>query len=157
MKEETKSGLLKEEIEEIQRAFNKYDINKTSKIKPKLFLKEMDSSGMNIKAPLIYKIFKDFDTDENDKNEGILFSEILDTINKRLGNLETEEGIKTIYDLLKEKPEDNFIHLSYLKEIASSFGIKISDEELKNMMERASESGEGLTSDEFLKIMIKQN
>ena len=157
MKEETKSGLLKEEIEEIQRAFNKYDINKTSKIKPKLFLKEMDSSGMNIKAPLIYKIFKDFDTDENDKNEGILFSEILDTINKRLGNLETEEGIKTIFDLLKEKPEDNFIHLSYLKEIASSFGIKISDEELKNMMERASESGEGLTSDEFLKIMIKQN
>ena len=37
-----------------------------------------------------------------------------------------------------------------------SFGIKITDEELKNMLERASENGEGLTFDEFCKVMIKQ-
>ena len=33
--EKEKEGLSAEEIEEIKRAFNKYDFNKTGKIKPK--------------------------------------------------------------------------------------------------------------------------
>ena len=41
--EELKDGLSKEEIEEIKFAFNKYDVNKTGKIIPKTFLKEMAS------------------------------------------------------------------------------------------------------------------
>ena len=65
--EKEKEGLSSEEIEEIKRAFNKYDFNKTGKIKPKQFLKEMASMGLNIKAPYIYKTTKDFDTEENEK------------------------------------------------------------------------------------------
>ena len=154
---EIKDGLSNEEIEEIKRAFNKYDINKTGKIKPKIFLKEMLSMGLNIKAPLIYKVIIELDTEENEKNGGVPIDGVLNLINDKLGNTESENGIKHIFDLFKEKPEDNVISLNSLKTFATSFGIAITDEEIKNMLERASESGEGLTFEEFCKVMIKQN
>ena len=40
-----------------------------------------------------------------------------------------------------------------MKELANSFGMNVTDEEIKNMLERASENGEGLTFEEFCKIM----
>ena len=154
--EELKDGLSNEEIEEIKRAFTKYDKDNTGKIKPKTFLKEMNSLGLNIKAPYIYQIISEFDTEEVEKNGGVPIDEILNAINTKLGNTETEEGIQHIFDLFKENPDDNILTLDSLKGMANSFGIKISDEEIKNMLERASASGDSLTFDEFCKVMIKQ-
>ena len=154
--EELKDGLSNEEIEEIKRAFTKYDKDNTGKIKPKTFLKEMNSLGLNIKAPYIYQIISEFDTEEVEKNGGVPIDEILNAINTKLGNTETEEGIQHIFDLFKENPDDNILTLDTLKGMANSFGIKISDEEIKNMLERASASGDSLTFDEFCKVMIKQ-
>ena len=151
--EKEKEGLSSEEIEEIKRAFNKYDFNKTGKIKPKQFLKEMASMGLNIKAPYIYKIIKDFDTEENEKNNGISIDDVLNAMNNTLGNTETEDGIKHLFDSFKEDPNDKTLTLNGLKKFASSFGIKVSDEEIKNMLERASENGEELTFKKFYKLM----
>ena len=149
-------GLSNEEIEEIKNAFDKYDLQKTGKIKPKQFLKEMSSMGFNIKAPYIYKLISELDTEEAEKNGGVPIDEIFKAINNKLGNTESEEGIKQIFELFKENPDDNTLSLDSLKAIASSFGISITDEEIKNMLEKASESGEGLTFEEFCKLMIKQ-
>ncbi len=154
--EEIKDGLSNEEIEEIKNAFDKYDLEKTGKIKPKQFLKEMSSMGFNIKAPYIYKLISELDTEEAEKNGGVPIDEIFKAINNKLGNTESEEGIKQIFELFKENPDDNTLSLDSLKGIASSFGISITDEEIKNMLEKASESGEGLTFEEFCKLMIKQ-
>ena len=154
--EEIKDGLSNEEIEEIKNAFDKYDLEKTGKIKPKQFLKEMSSMGFNIKAPYIYKLISELDTEEAEKNGGVPIDDIFKAINNKLGNTESEEGIKQIFELFKENPDDNTLSLDSLKAIASSFGISITDEEIKNMLEKASESGEGLTFEEFCKLMIKQ-
>ena len=154
--EEIKDGLSNEEIEEIKNAFDKYDLEKTGKIKPKLFLKEMSSMGFNIKAPYIYKLISELDTEEAEKNGGVPIDDIFKAINNKLGNTESEEGIKQIFELFKENPDDNTLSLDSLKGIASSFGIQVTDEEIKNMLEKASESGEGLTFEEFCKLMIKQ-
>ena len=153
----TNEGLSVDEIDEIKIAFNKYDFNKTGKIKPKQFIKEMNSMGLNMKAPLIYKIITEFDTEEIDKNGGVSIDEVLNSMNNHLGNTQNEEGIKHLFDLFKENPEDKTLSLSGLKNMASSFGIKISDEEIKNMLERASENGEELTFEDFCKVMINKN
>ena len=154
--EEIKDGLSNEEIEEIKNAFDKYDLEKTGKIKPKQFLKEMSSMGFNIKAPYIYKLIRELNTEEAEKNGGVPIDDIYKVINNKLGYTESEEGIKQIFELFKENPDDNTLSLDSLKGIASSFGISITDEEIKNMLEKASESGEGLTFEEFCKLMIKQ-
>ena len=153
MSEMHKDGLSNEEIEEIKTAFNKYDFNKTGKIKPKQFLKEMASLGLNIKASYIYKIIKDFDTDENEKNGGISIDELLNAMNNALGNTQTEDGIKHIFDSFKEDPNDKTITLDDLKKLATSFGMKVTDEEIKNMLEKSSQNGQELTFEEFYKLM----
>ena len=149
----SKDGLLDEEIEEIKNAFKKYDINKTGKINVKRFIKEMLSIGLDIKAPLIYKMFTELDTDEIDKNGGITLDQVLNIINNKIGNTHNEEGMKNIFELLKENSDDKYLNLNKMKELANSFGMNVTDEEIKNMLEKASDNGNGLTFEEFSKIM----
>ena len=149
----SKDGLLDEEIEEIKNAFKKYDITKTGKINVKRFIKEMLSIGLDIKAPLIYKMFTELDTDEIDKNGGITIDHVLNIINNKIGNTHNEEGMKNIFELLKENSDDKYLNLNKMKELANSFGMNVTDEEIKNMLEKASDNGNGLTFEEFSKIM----
>ena len=149
----SKDGLLDEEIEEIKNAFKKYDINKTGKINVKRFIKEMLSIGLDIKAPLIYNIFTELDTEETEKKGGIKIDEVLNIINNKIGNINNEEGMKNIFELLKENSDDKYLSLNKMKELANSFGMDVTDEEIKNMLEKASESGNGLTFEEFYKII----
>ena len=149
----SKDGLLDEEIEEIKNAFKKYDINKTGKINVKRFIKEMLSIGLDIKAPLIYNIFTELDTEETEKNGGIKIDDVLNIINNKIGNINNEKGMKNIFELLKENSDDKYLSLNKMKELANSFGMDVTDEEIKNMLEKASESGNGLTFEEFFKIM----
>ena len=148
-----KNGLLDEEIEEIRNAFKKYDINKTGKIDVKRFIKEMLSIGLDQKAPLIYKIFCELDTEETLKNGGVSLEEVLNKMNKTIGNMKDKEGMENVFELLKNNSEDKYLSLNKLKELSNSFSMNVSDEEIKDMLERASENGEGLTFDEFIKIM----
>ena len=149
----SKDGLIDEEIEEIKNAFKKYDINKTGKINVKRFIKEMLSIGLDIKAPLIYKMFTELDTEEIDKNGGITIDQALNIINNKIGNTHNEEGMKNIFELLKENSDDKYLNLNKMKELANSFGMNVTDEEIKNMLEKASDNGNGLTFEEFSKIM----
>ena len=148
-----KDGLLDEEIEEIKLAFKKYDINKTGKIDVKRFIKEMLSIGLDIRAPLIFKIFTDLDSEEIEKNGGVTIEEVLNKINNKLGNTQNEEGLKNIFELLKENSEDKYLSLNKMKELASSFDINITDEEIKYMLEKGANNEEGLTFEEFCDIM----
>jgi Ca2+-binding EF-hand superfamily protein len=151
-----KNGLLDEEIEEIRNAFKKYDINKTGKIDVKRFLKEMISIGLEIRAPIIYKIFKDLDNEETEKKGGISLDEILNIMNNKLGDLKSEDRMKNVFELLKGNSEEKYLSLDKMKELANSFGMDVTNEEIKDMLERASNNGEGLTFEEFCKIM-KEN
>ena len=151
-----KNGLLDEEIEEIRNAFKKYDINKTGKIDVKRFLKEMISIGLEIRAPIIHKIFKDLDNEETEKKGGISLDEILNIMNNKLGDLKSEDRMKNVFELLKGNSEEKYLSLDKMKELANSFGMDVTNEEIKDMLERASNNGEGLTFEEFCKIM-KEN
>ena len=149
----SKDGLLKEEIEEIKSAFKKYDLNNTGKINVKRFIKEMQSIGLDIKASLIFKIFTDIDNEETDKKGGVTIDEVLNIMNNKIGNANNEEGMKNIFELLKEDSNNKILNLNKMKELATNFGIDITNEEIKNMLERAADNSEGLTFEEFFKIM----
>ena len=148
-----KDGLLQEEIEEIKSAFKKYDINNTGKINVKRFLKEMQSIGLDIKASFIFKIFTDLDKEDTDKKGGVTLDEVLNILNKKIGNINNEEGMKNSFELLKEDSDSKFLSLNKMKELATSFGIDITNEEIKNMLEKATDNIDGLTFEEFCKIM----
>ena len=152
-----KSGLSNDEVDEIRQAFDLFDTNGTGKIDPKELKAAMQSLGFDTKNPTIYTLIADLDTPEAAKNGGVNFDDFVGSINNKLGDKETKEGIHRIFELFLDDPNADTITLSSLKKIAQELGENMSAEELKDMLERASANGTELTFDEFYEIMTKKS
>lgn len=150
-------GLSHDEIEEIRQAFDLFDTNQTGRIDPAELKAAMQSLGFDTKNPTIYQLIADLDTPENNKNGGIDFQNFVDAINDKLGDKETRDGIQRIFDLFIDDPNQNTINLTSLRRIARELGEQMSNDELKDMLERASSNGVELTFDEFYEIMTKKS
>lgn len=150
-------GLSSEEIDEIRQAFDLFDTNGTGKIDPKELKAAMQSLGFDSKNPTIFQLIADLDTPEASKSGGIDFDSFVEAINNKLGDKETKEGIRRIFDLFIDDPNSDTITLNSLKKIARELGENMTTEELKDMLERASSNGTELTFEEFYEIMTKKS
>ena len=148
--------LLPEEIQEIKDAFAAFDEGNKGKLDIKFFKKAMESLGFDLKEPFIAELINELNTPENEKNGGILIDDFIKAINNKIGNTNSEEGTKKIFEMFKDEPTDKTITLDTLKKNAREFGIKVSTEELKNMLNRVSSNGKELTFEEFNKVITKQ-
>ena len=150
-------GLSSDEVEEIRTAFDLFDTNQNGRIDPKELKAAMQSLGFDNKNPTIYQIIADLDTPDNTKRGGVDFDIFVDSINNKLGDKETREGIRRIFDLFVDDPNADTITLHSLRRIARELGEQMSEEELKEMLERASNNGHELTFEEFYQIMTKKS
>ena len=100
----------------------------------------MQSFGFDSKNPIIYELIADLDT-ETAKNGGIDFETFVESINNKLGDKESKEGIRRIFDLFIDDPNADTITLNSLKKIARELGENMTADELKDMLERASSNG----------------
>ena len=146
-----------EESEELKQAFDLFDVKENGKIDPSEIKETMKQLGFDAKNPTIYKIIEDLDTPESKKNGGISFSEFSESMNKRLGDKESKEGVKRIFDLFVDDNNAEFIPLDSLKKIAKELGDKSSDDELKEMIECASKNNGQLSFDDFYFILSKNS
>ena len=112
----------------------------------------MESNGIHEKEPFIYSIIKELDTEEVEKN-GISFDTLINVINDKLGHKKDKEGIKKIFDLFKDEKSDT-INLLALKKAGNKYGQKMTNEQYKLLIEKASKNGNEITFDDFYKIMI---
>ena len=152
-----KQNISIEENEELRQAFDLFDVKENGKIYPSEIKETMKQLGFDIKNPTIYKIIEDLDTPDSKKNGGISFSEFSESMNKRLGDKESKEGVRRIFDLFVDDPNAEYIPLESLKKIAKELGDKSSDDELKDMIESASKNNGKLTFDEFYYIISKNS
>ena len=90
-------------------------------------------------------------------HHSVVKEDFVTAINEKLGDKESKEGIRRIFDLFIDDPNSDTITLSSLKKIAKELGENMTDEELKDMLERASQNGVELTFDEFYDIMTKKS
>ena len=156
MEKEDINNLTEEEIEKIRNAFDVVDSRGRGKFDPKEFKANMESTGMHEKESLIYSIFDDLDTEESENN-GVTFEQLIEAINKKLGNRNTKEGARKIFELFVDKKDSQTITLHALKKAANEFGQKMTNEQLKELFEKASRNGNELTFDEFYKVLNKKH
>ena len=156
MEKEDINNLTEEEIEKIRDAFDVVDSRGRGKFDPKEFKVNMESTGMHEKESLIYSIFDDLDTEESENN-GVTFEQLIEAINKKLGNRNTKEGARKIFELFVDKKDSQTITLHALKKAANEFGQKMTNEQLKELFEKASRNGNELTFDEFYKVLNKKH
>jgi centrin-1 len=150
-------GLSQDEIDEIRQAFDLFDTNQTGKIDPKELKAAMQSLGFDTKNPTIFQMISELDTPDSQKKGGIDFDTFVEAINNKLGDKETKDGIRRIFNLFIDDPQQETITLSSLRRIARELGEQMSNDELKDMLERASSNGTELTFDEFYDIMTKKS
>jgi centrin-1 len=150
-------GLSQDEVDEIRQAFDLFDTNGTGRIDPKELKAAMQSLGFDTKNPTIFQLIADLDTPEAAKKGGIEFEAFVEAINNKLGDKETKDGIRRIFDLFIDDPQSETITLASLRRIARELGEQMSNEELKDMLERASSNGTELSFEEFYDIMTKKS
>ena len=144
--------LTEDEISKIKDTFDLLDTQGTEHFYPKDFVSLMESNGIHEKEPFIYSIIKELDTEEVEKN-GISFDTLINVINNKLGHKKSKEGIKKIFDLFKDEKSDT-INLLALKKAGNKYGQKMTNEQYKLLIEKASKNGNEITFDDFYKIMI---
>lgn len=144
--------LTEDEISKIKDTFDLLDTQGTEHFYPKDFISLMESNGIHEKEPFIYSIIKELDTEEAEKN-GISFDTLINVINDKLGHKKDKEGIKKIFDLFKDEKSDT-INLLALKKAGNKYGQKMTNEQYKLLIEKASKNGNEITFDDFYKIMI---
>ena len=147
-------NLSEEEISKIKDAFDIVDQRGEGKFDPKEFKSNMESTGMHEKEPLIYSIICELDTKEAENN-GVTFDELIRAISNKIGNKNSREGVRQIFDLFVDKKGDQTITLQALKKAANQFGEKMTNEQLKELLEKASRNGNELTFDEFYNVLVK--
>ena len=150
------NNISEENIEKIKNAFELLDSKGEGKFYPKEFKLNMENYGLNEKEPFIYSIINELDTEEAEKN-GVSFEELIKVIDDKLGNKKTKEGIKKIFELFVDKKEDNSITLLALKKAGNKYGHKLTNEQYKLLIEKATQNGNEITFDDFYKIMNQTN
>jgi Ca2+-binding EF-hand superfamily protein len=146
-------GLTEDEIDEIREAFNLFDTDGSGTIDPRELKAAMQSLGFETKNPTIFQMIADLDSDGGGQ---IDFDEFLDAITSKLGDKETRGGIQKIFDLFDDDKTGS-ISLKNLKRVAKELGETMSEEELREMIERADSAGNGLiTAEDFYSIMTKK-
>ena len=150
-------GLSNEEIKELRQAFELFDSSGEGKLNPKELISSMKSLHFDTKNPTIFSLIADLDTIEAKKNGGITFDEYVLSINSKLHDKESKEGIRRIFDLFIDNPNNDTITMSALKKVALELGENMTDDDLKDMLERTSTSGNEITFDEFYDIMTKKS
>ena len=150
-------GLSNEEIKELRQAFELFDSSGEGKLNPKELISSMKSLHFDTKNPTIFSLIADLDTIEAKKNGGITFDEYVISINSKLHDKESKEGIRRIFDLFIDNPNNDTVTMSALKKVALELGENMTDDDLKDMLERTSTSGNEITFDEFYDIMTKKS
>ena len=145
-----------EENEDLRQAFDLFDIKENGKIDPSEIKETMKQLGFDLKNPTIYNIIKDLDTEESKKNGGLSFSEFSEIMQKRLGDRDTKEGVRRIFDLFVDDEKAEYIPLESLKKVAKELGDKMSEDDLKDMIECATKNEGKLSFDDFYYIISKK-
>ena len=149
------NNISEEDISKIKNLFDLLDEKGEGIFYPNEFKSYMEQLGLHEKEPFIYSIINELNTEQVEK-KGITYDELINAIDNKLGNKNSKEEIKKIFELFADEKSNNITILS-LKKAGNKSGYKLSNEQYKLLMEKASKSGNEITFDEFYKIMTRNN
>ena len=144
-------NLSEDDIEKIKNVFEAFDEKGEGIFYPKEFISNMEQLGLHEKEAFIYSIINEMNTEEADK-KGVTFDVLINAIDNILGNKNSKEGIKKIFELFVDEKKNNITILS-LKKAGNKYGHKLTNEQYKLLMEKASQNGNEINFDDFYKLM----
>ncbi|VDD75694.1 unnamed protein product [Mesocestoides corti] len=142
------------ETQEIQEAFDLFDVEKTGFIDTKDLKVAMRALGFEPKKEEIKKLTSEYDPE----GKGVIsFPDFLRMMSLKMQDKDAREEVLKAFRLFDDD-ETGAISFKNLKRVAKELGENLTDEELQEMIDEADRDGDGeVNESEFLRIMKKTN
>lgn len=147
--------LTPQEIRDLKLVFDVFDTDKSGSIDARELRKAMRALGFKISKESIEDMIADLDID---KSGSIEFDEFLEFIIARQGDgrdvhNEIVQGFKMF-----DTDKTGKISLNNLKQVSRLCGVKLNEQELKEMIQEADKDGDNeVDQEEFVSMMLKTN
>ena len=142
-----------DDLEEIRKGFEMFDVNGTGIINPEELLEVMDSMNLKEKNPFIYEIIEALCSEKEFKKKGgVQLDELVNYVYNKVNDTETNVGIRQIYDVINDRDTDT-VQMSTFYTLARDYGDQLSEDEIRELLEKTQMGGQELNFDEFYAIM----
>ena len=142
-----------DDLEEIRKGFEMFDVNGTGVIDPLELLEVMDSMNLKEKNPFIYEMIESLSSEkEFRKKGGVTLEELVNYVYSKVNDTETNAGIHQMYEVINDRDTDT-VPMSTFYTLAKDYGDKLSEDEIRELLEKTQMGGEELNFDEFYTIM----
>ena len=142
-----------DQVKILKRVFNLYS-DKSGILDLKELLGAMRESELDLKFPLVYDLIAQINASEY-KN-GITFEQLLDEINKRLEDRESEESIERSFSCFTGNSDKQKIGADDIKQVADDIGEELTEDQAKRIIGRIAKNGKNVDFDEFYMVMTKK-
>ncbi len=136
------------DLSELKQAFDLYDTDGSQRINMKECIDGMKLIGFDKTNPILFDIIKDLE-----ENEYVSWPKFAFHVYQCITDRNTDEGLRTLFDLFIDDPEKDTISLDAFRKICQEVGDNMSDEELKNILEITTQSGNDISFDDFCQYM----
>ena len=142
-----------DDLEEIRKGFEKFDVNGTGIIDPSELLEAMNAMNIKEKNPFIYEIIESLNSEKDIKKKGgVNLDELVSYVYKKVNDTETNMGLRQIHDVINDRDTDT-ISMTTFYDLARKYGDQLNEDELRMLLEKTQMGGTDLTFDEFYTIM----
>ena len=142
-----------DDLEEIRKGFEKFDVNGTGIINPSELLEAMDAMNIKEKNPFIYEIIESLNSEKDIKKKGgVHLDELVSYVYQKVNDTETNMGLRQIHDVINDRDTDT-ISMTTFYDLARKYGDQLNEDELRMLLEKTQMGGTDLTFDEFYTIM----
>ena len=140
------------DIDLIKEGFEMFDIENKGIIDPFELKETIEEMNLKEKNIFLYEFISSLcNTKEIKSKGGITLEEFIDLFKEKLSDVETEKGIKHIFNTFSDV--DDKIPMSSFYQVGKEIGDEDNYIEIKKLIEMSQTGGKELTFDEFYNIM----
>ena len=137
------------DLSELKKAFDILDTEGKEKLNMKEVMRNLDELEFYKTNPTLYSILKDV----SDK-EKCSWPKFAYFANARMTERDTKEGLSRIFNLFIDNPDKGTITFETFRRICNEIDCGLSDLQLKEILEKATNNGNEITFKEFQEYML---
>jgi Ca2+-binding EF-hand superfamily protein len=153
-KKQSRHRLTDDELTELKRAFDMYDVEGTGKINPTELKKTYQHLGYDRRCEYYYDFIKSLEKDSYIADLGGLdYETLVYYISEKYGDYDSEAGMRSIFELFVDDRTRKVMTFENFVRLNEELGYFADPTQLKDLFDRASENGKEMHFSEFYKVM----
>ena len=146
--------MTRKELGAVKKLFRLYQ-DRNGTIDPHEIVTSMQTLRLNEKSPVIYELFEEFDTPENSRNR-LDYDEFVDLLNEKLSDKDSQKAIARVYEVFLGDSPSETLSFEAIKKVVEDVGDDMTDNQIRELLERATQNGKDMSYEEFYAVMTKQ-